>query len=32
MDNTKYYPELSDMAVLLSNMVTKKGWSGKKLV
>ena len=29
MDNTKYYPELSDMAVLLSNMVTKKGWWGK---
>ena len=29
MDNTKYYPELSDMAVLLSNMVTKKGWRGK---
>ena len=26
MDNTKYYPELSDMAVTLANMVTKKGW------
>lgn len=29
MDNTKYYPELSDMAVLLSNMATKKGLQGK---
>ena len=29
MDNTKYYPELSDMAVTLSNMVTKKDWETK---
>ena len=29
MDNTKYYPELSDMAVTLANMVTKKGWQNK---
>ena len=29
MDNTKYYPELSDMAVTLANMVTRKGWQNK---
>ena len=29
MDNTKYYPELSDMAVTIANMVTKKGWQNK---